>query len=453
MNRGTQGFFRNWTTPQILHGGLGSLCLGALALAIVAYTGLLQHRNAVQTVGKDAAPSIIAAQSMKSSLADLDANVANELMVKPGRNFQSIAGYAQRRTEVGNNLVRAAENITYGEAERRPIQTLEGALGEYGSLVSRARTLHERADEPGALEAYRKAYRVLEETIFPAADALSKANSQVLDRSYARVGRASSLSTAATVTAGLCLLAILTALQIFLTVRMRRLINPCLLLATLLTFAFVLSTMHAFRAATAHLKVAKEDAFTSIEALWQARAAAYDANTDESRWLFDHAHAPQYEAAFFEKTARLLQVPKGRSYENMLNATQGTLPQGMQGYLAKEWDNITFEGEREAAQQTIRTYGNYYADDKQIRALENGGGHEDAIAYCISMKPGESNWAFVQFDKALGHTIDINQTAFDRAVESGFQDLRGLDLLCPIFGIGVAVLAFFGLRPRLKEYA
>lgn len=453
MNRGTVGYFGRWTTPQLLHGALGSLCLGALLLSLVAYMGVVQHRYAVQTVGRDAAPSIIAAQSMKASLADLDANVANELMVEPGRNFQSIAGYAQRRTEVGNNLIRAAENITYGEAERQPIRKMEGALGEYGSLVSRARTLHERAEEQGALEAYRRAYGVLEETLFPAANALSKANSEVLDRSYARVGRVSSLLTASMVTAGLLLLALLTALQVFLTVRMRRLVNPCLLLATGMTLAFVLFTTRAFHEATAHLKIAKEDAFTSIEALWQARAAAYDANTDESRWLFDPANAGQYERGFFAKTAQLLRPTGEQSYENMLAVTQGTLPRGTEGYLAKEWDNITFVGEQDAAQQTIRAFGIYYSDDKKIRALQSAGRHAESVAYCISMAPGDSNWAFDQFDKALGHTIAINQAAFDHAVDQGFQDLRGLDFLCPILGFGVALLAFLGLRPRLKEYA
>ena len=72
--------------------------------------------------------------------------------------------------------------------------------------------------------------------------------------------------------------------------------------------------------------------------------------------------------------------------------------------------------------------------------------------YCISMTPGDSNWAFAQFDKALGKTIDINRRAFDVAVAHGFGDLSGMDLLCPLVATGIAALAFVGLRPRLREY-
>ena len=421
MNKRASVSRGRWTTPQLLHGGVAALCLGALLVSLVAFSGVREHRSAVQTVGKDAAPSIIAAQSIKSSLADLDANVANELMVKPGQNFASIAGYGQRRKEVGDNLIHAAENITYGEAERQPIRALEGGLGDYGSLVSRARTLHERSDEPGALEAYRRAYGVLEETLFPAADALAKANAQALDRSYAQASTSSLAMTAGVIITGGILLALLIGMQVFLTVRMRRLINPCLLAATLLTIGFVFYTVQAFRAATAHLKVAKEDAFTSITALWQARATAYDANTDESRWLFDRAHAADYESAFFAKNARLLAAPGGESYANVAAVTAGPLPHGMQGYLAQEMDNITFAGEQEAAQETIRTFGAYFAADQKIRDLENGGRHADAVAFCISMKPGDSNWAFSQFDKALGHTIDINQAAFRQGRGAGIS--------------------------------
>ena len=129
MNRGTVEYFGRWTTPQRLHGALGSLCLGALLLSLVAYTGVVQHRYAVQTVGRDAVPSIIAAQSMKASLADLDANVANELMVKPGQNFQSIAGYVQRRTEVGNSLIRAGVRALYDTCFPRGDGALKNCQG------------------------------------------------------------------------------------------------------------------------------------------------------------------------------------------------------------------------------------------------------------------------------------------------------------------------------------
>jgi hypothetical protein len=443
---------RRWTTPQILHAALGAVTLGGLLLSLVAWAGVRQHRQAIKSVGQDAAPSIIAAQSIKSALADLDANVANELMVKPGQSAGSIASYAQRRQEIGATLIRAAENITYGDAERKPIRTLEVELGAYEVEAARARTLHERGDDPAALAAYGQAYRTLQETLLPAADELSRANTEALNHTYAQVNAGSVVMTILLLLVGASLTAVLLATQGFLSRRMRRTFNPLLLLATLLTLAVLALWIHAFRAATYQLKIAKEDAFTSILALWQARAVAYDANTDESRWLLDRPHARDYESAFFAKTARLLQLSGGQSYESVTAATRGDLPEGARGYFATELNNITFAGEREAAQEMVHTYGVYYADDRKIRELENAGRHEAAVAYCISMAHGDSNWAFDQFDRALGKTLDLNRHAFDFAVERGFGALNGMEILCPLAGLSIAALAFAGLRPRIREY-
>jgi hypothetical protein len=375
-------------------------------------------------------------------------------MVSKGQNAQSIEGYAQRRGEVGEKLISAAANITYGDAERQPIQRLEAGLGDYDAQAARARALKDRnAQDVGALEAYRQADQTLHDTLFPAADALTKANTDVLDHTYGDVQSASARTAAFVWLTGLLLIAALVALQVFLSQRMRRTFNPSLLVATGLTLWLMAHTVAVFTRSAHHLKIAREDAFTSLQALWQLRAVAYDANTDESRWLLDRANADSYDRAFFTKTAQILHLPSGQSYESMRAATQGPLPQGAKGYLAQELGNITFAGEQEAAQQTVQTFGVYYAADQKIRGLEKAGRHEAAVAFCISMAPGDSNWAFDKFDKALGKTLDINQRAFDGAVAQGFQDLRGVEWLGSVLIVSVAALGYMGLRPRLKEYA
>ena len=444
---------RAWTTPRILHAALGSVYLGSVLFCLSVVFGVRQHRAALKTVGQDATPSIIAAQSIKAGLADMDANVANELMAAKGQNAQSIEGYAQRRGEVGEKLIGAAANITYGEAERQPIQKLETGLGDYEEQASRARALKDRnSQDVGVLEAYRQADQTLHDMLFPAADALTKANTDVLDRTYRETQSASARTAAWVWFTGLLLLAALIALQVFLSQRMRRTFNPPLLAATALTLWLMAHTVAVFGRSANQLKIAREDAFTSLQALWQLRATAYDANTDESRWLLDRANADSYDKAFFAKTAQMLQVPTGQSYESVRAATQGPLPQGAKGYLAQELGNITFAGEREAAQQTVQTFGVYYAADQKIRSLERAGKHEEAVAFCISMAPGDSNWAFDQFDKALGKTLDINQRAFDGAITQGFQDLQGAEWLGAALIVGAAALGYIGLRLRLREY-
>ena len=442
-----------WTTPRLLQASLLAIAITALLLFLAIFSGVRQRRNAVQTIGKDSAPSILAAQRIKASLADMDANVANELMVNLGENSQSIKGYEDDQTAVTESLIHAAENITYGDAERKPILTLASALGNYEELTARARLLHERHD-PTSIEVYRRADEVLHNTLFPAADALNGANSTMLTQTYGDVQSVSLITFGLAVLAGAALLIVLISTQLFLSRRMRRTLNPALLLATLLTLWFLVHTLEAFHAVGAHLKVVKEDAFTSLQALWEAKAVSYDANTDESRWLLDRPHATEYENAFFQKAGQLVGFSPSDMYGKMATVTSTkSLPPGTSGYLAQELANITFEGEQEEATEALRTFAFYITLDKKIRQLENGGNHAEAVRFCISMAPGDSNWAFSQFDSALDKTIAINQKAFDTAVTQGFDDVKGLDILAPIIALVIVVLAFFGLRPRLHEYA
>jgi hypothetical protein len=442
-----------WTTPRLLQTALLTIWALGLLFFLAALAGVRASRSAVQTIGKDAVPSILAAQRLKVSLSDLDANVVNELMVPPGASAGSIKGYVERRQEITDSLIRAAENITYGDLERKPITDLTNALSAFERLAIKARTLHQRGDERGATATYRDALNQLHNYLLPAADALAKANTDALNRREAGLNARGGLLTAFTLLTGLLLLAALVATQLFLSQRMRRTLNPALLTATLLAAVTLALIVRASGAVKEQVRIARDDAFASLAALWQARAVAYDANSDESRWLFDREHRPELEQAFFDKCALLLKLPGGQSYDAMAAATSGaSLPPGAEGFFAKELGNITFAGEREAAGEMVRAFGVYYVKDGRIRSLENAGQHAESVRFCISMAPGDSNWAYAQFDQALDKTIEINQNAFDAAIESGFGRLRGYDVGLPVAALVIGALALAGIRPRLREY-
>ena len=122
------------------------------------------------------------------------------------------------------------------------------------------------------------------------------------------------------------------------------------------------------------------------------------------------------------------------------------------GFLADELNNITFKGEREAALQTVKDFGEYLRIDQEIRGLQRSGKHASALELCIGTRTGESNWAFDQFDKALGETIDINQDEFKNAVNRGFETLSYFELKASIVAVIIALLAFFGILQRIQEY-
>jgi hypothetical protein len=123
-----------------------------------------------------------------------------------------------------------------------------------------------------------------------------------------------------------------------------------------------------------------------------------------------------------------------------------------QGLLGNELANITFDGEDAAAKATLAGWLDYVRIDRQIRALEAAGRHKEAVALCLGTQPGQSDWAFERFVKALLKTMDINQTQFDLAIGRAFGEVRWLwvlllpALLCPLLG------SLFGLQQRLAEF-
>jgi hypothetical protein len=451
-----------WHTPRKLQLALALTCLATLIFFPVAQSSVAQFHNAMKTVGHDSAPSIVMAERIKAGLADMDADVANELIAHPGQNASSLADYESNRKQVTDNLVSAAENITYGDAERVPIQTIEEGLGVYEAFVAQARVFHKRGGDPEVLPSYHQATLEMHTVLLPAADALDKANHDMMTLVYAQHKDADGRALGLVWLTGLLLLAALFAVQIFLVKRMRRLINPLLAIATLLALGFLIFTTASLHEESIHLKVAKEDSFDSVYALWHARAIAYDANAAESRWLLDRGYGVASAGEFFSGIGQLAAFGPGESYESLADHAQqvhvgagdwpNQVPPDFHGYLADEMRNITFDGEQEGVVATMRALGTYVAIDGQIRQDQNAGRHADAIALCVGDNPGQSDWAFEQFDSALGSIIDLNQKQFDLAVSRGDEELAPFDWLTPTVCIAIAALALLGVLPRIREY-
>lgn len=422
-----------------------------LVMTIAAVQG---QRYAIKTIGKDTAPSIIAAQHIKSGIADLDANAANKLLVDVGKNPAAEKAYDDRRKEVVEATLAAAENITYGDAERNPIRTLFVALGDYRLKIHEARIFQKQKNNTAILEAYRAGADIVDSTLLPAAEALDQTNREALNRIYNKQKFTMGMYLFFVAISSIGLLTILVYLQIFLNRRMRRLLNPMLLLATAIAIFFIGSTFRTLFSASTQLKIAKEDAFESIHALWQVRALAYSANGDESRYLLDASMANKHEQAFATKVAKLAEIPDVETFKRVVNTlTSGGTNVGFKGLFADALNNITFKGERKAAIATLAAFGTYLEIDQQIRQLKQSGNHDAAVALCIGNSQGQSNWAFDRFDSALDKTIVINQQAFDRAVTLGFKDTEGFEITAPIALSAIALLTLFGLLPRTKEYS
>lgn len=260
---------------------------------------------------------------------------------------------------------------------------------------------------------------------------------------------------------GLALLAVLVGLQLLIAARHRRVLNPALAGATLVTVVLATWAAALLGAQASHLFVAKQDAFDSTLALTQARAVSYDGNADESRFLVDPGRAIMYQDAFeaqSQRLARLAGVASVFQYDATLakaveayRANHADVTFG--GYFGTEFRNITFTGERAAAQRTLYAYQVYQRYDRRIRAFNARGDLRGAIAFDTSLAPGNSNWAFYRYDTDLQALIKINQDAFGQSIAAGESGGTGWNGPFPIIGsIAIIILALVGVRSRLAEY-
>jgi CHASE3 domain sensor protein len=439
---------REWAdTPHVLQTSMVVIWVAALGLVLAANTSLADAHRTVQTIGRDTAPSIVAAQSMKASMVDMDANAANDLLGGPDGVQAARDTYNTDRSAAVAGLIRAAKNITYPEEEPL-IQTMENDMSLYAGYVAQAQLYNKVGDPASATKSMKTATDLMHQQILPAADQLDAVNFDHLTTTYADRQQTAGLSLALVLIAGALAVGLLVIVQVFVAKRTRRTFNLPLLGATLVALLLTGRLVSTLNAETTDLKVAKQDAFDSVHFLWQARAIAYDANGDESLYLLPGFDQQQYDTSFHAKASELADRPL--TDQLIIQAAAGKVQ--FKGRLADEMNNITFPGELEAATQMLRTYAQYYALDGQIRAFETSGQHDAAVALDTGSAIGQSDWAFAQFDAALGQTLGINEQWFSDSVQRAFDDLNGLDVLGPIAGLILAGLVWLGLQPRIAEY-
>jgi hypothetical protein len=426
--------WKELNTPQKLRAGLILIWAMDALLLLTAIIGVQLHRSAMQTVAVDAAPSIISAQNIKTAMADMDASLANELLGKPGEMAAEFKIYEQRRKEAATHLIDAAKNITF-EGERELIEGLQIDLGTFEAKAQRARDLHERNDR-GSVDAYREAADVMDARLLYHAGQLDEVNFSHLKGNYDDHAHTSNTSGFLLMLMGAALVFVLIGVQRFLTQKMHRILNPLLVLTTLVAGGFVLYTLSVMGTERENLKIAREDAFISIHALLKARAVAYSAHAVESRYLLDPAHASDYETAFTEHVKALLDPPDRHGKH------------GSNGFLADELNNITFgQTEQDAAEKAVNTFETFLTVDARMRRSAQSGKYAEAIELCTN------NPAFREFDEAIGETEKINRNQFHVAVDAGFSALSNYELKASIIAAVIAILAFAGLLPRMREYS
>ncbi|MGW3414900.1 hypothetical protein [Streptomyces sp. NPDC000888] len=450
---------------RLLRTATVSLAAALVLLLALAAFAATDTWNAV--AGRDA-PRTTSAADLDLALNDMDAQAANILLSSgdagQGRlktPYEKAVGfYGDARRAIGHHLRTLAVAAQGDRADERTVESLTDDFAEYQELIGRALENDGRTGgKTAALADYRTATDLLQAQLLPGAGKLVDSNDDAFNREYAQSRSALATQLAAVIALGVVLLAALGVLQWYLARRFGRNLNPGVLAATGCALLAVFLGSQALAASAEDLRVARRDAFDSVVALSRARAIAYDANADESRYLLDPGRRDQYARAFLAKSQQLYGISHASlsTYDAGLDRTWQAYEAdhddlGFTGEFRRELDNITFPGERAAAEKTIETYAVYQRDDRKIRALLAQGKEREAVEFCMGWEPGTSNAHFGEWMAALDKVTDINRAHFTDSVDAGRSETTGLLPWTLGLLIVAGALTVLGLRPRLAEF-
>ncbi|MDI2132893.1 hypothetical protein [Yinghuangia seranimata] len=397
---------------------IAALC-AALALGVNA------ANDNLDTVGHATAPQAATATDLYFSLADMDAQVANVLLVghdeSVGNKQSALRQLRQRRAAVSDDLQALIDRGLDAEGATL-VRQLIADLATYDGFTAQARLSDDQIldrDGPGrppaqATNYYLNATVLLHQDLLPAADRLGRAAEHRLAVSADDGASTTRMAALAVAVLGGAAVLVLAVWQVALARRFRRVFNPALLAATL---AVAVVTVLGAGLLTDHgdrVRDAKSQAFDPFATLAHARALASDANADHSRYLILPDRAPAYRAAFAEKSRALALASTSPPLATRLAAFQ--------------------------------------RDDRDLQTAVTSGRREAAIGMATNVGRGNLAFEFFDYQDVLGDTAAEHRADFDQRVSDARSALDGWMVLPPlVLGVGV-LLVLAGVRPRLREY-
>lgn len=394
----------------------------ALLLALSLLMARVQHQ--VRIIGAEAAPQAATAADLYFALSDMDAQVARLVLTDgndalAGSQIDALGTYQERSRQVDADLQRSLTTSSTA-ADRAAVLALLDHLAVYRERVWQTLTAGD-----AAAGYYTQATNVLHLDLLPAAQGLRDASEARLSRAYdaKRVTQVWAVTLA--IVLGIALLGLLVGLQVWLARRFRRVLNPALLAATVLTVLLVIPALIVLSAQGSRLLDARERSLTPFLALSQARAVSYDAAADTSRYLISDNLA-YYDEDFARKAKALADELPG---------------------VAGGPDVSPYQSDQVASR-----WAAYRKDHEKIIGLAAAGKDADAVDALTGIRRGDAAFDFTYYDAAVDEIATARRSAFDASLHDTATLLTGWAWI-PVVVMGLVMLLVpVSVRRRLAEY-
>ncbi|GAA4628059.1 hypothetical protein GCM10023196_042860 [Actinoallomurus vinaceus] len=453
------GRLRIRTMPGRIRALAAVAALAVLVVVLVTTLTVQDARDGLRVIGHDAGPQVVATGDLYFALSDMDAQLADALLIGGDRGLAdrraaALRTYEQRRSEANRALLQGSRLAGTDATEQRTAQEMLDALGRYERLAGQALQTDEQSNHaagppPAAVTAlYRQATDLMKLDVLPKAYNLTLDNGTKVRRTYEAKRSAVLNGRIWVVLTGLLLIVVLAGVQWYFIRRFRRLVNPFLALATVGTLVLVVVSVALLSSEAGRLRTAKEDGFDSVLALSRARAISNSAHADEARYLLDPGRADTYEQVYLDKSLAIMYVPAGNldKYYTLVDEKIGG--SDFLGFFGTEAHHVTLPGQQEALRKVLSGYQKVQANDRNIRQLATGGDRRGALSAKLNAGTGD----FGDYDTALVSLKNLHGRAFDKAISAGDHGLRGWNIVLPGAAVLLIILILAGVRPRLSEY-
>ena len=397
----------------------------ALVFAVVGAFGVNRRANAINEV-RTASRQLLALQDIQVRIVHADSIASSSYLRSGQEDPAQRTAYLDEIAKAGDGLVAVSAAATAADLEQ--LSSASRLLGSYVGLVEQARANNRQGFPVGA--AYQRQANGIVSNADPDTPDIVSSLRVVEESQRTQINH----SLASAHRAGIWLHVTGWLLFIALAVgswwmwrTFRRVVNLPIAIALLVLFLLLLIGGVSQARAASHADDAVGTQLASADKAAQARAAAFEARSQEALTL----------------------INRGNGTANEVNWELGNdiVSREMSSGLGSD-DGLT--------SGALSAYASYGEAHVEVRALDNAGDWDQAVAVSLGLqatsKDINSADAFDAFDKAVGQIATAEGSTASTRLSSAVHPLNSLRNLVFLAGLVIAVLAALGCGQRLKEY-
>ena len=397
----------------------------ALVFAVVGAFGVNRRANAINEV-RTASRQLLALQDIQVRIVHADAIASSSYLRSGQEDPAQRTAYLDEIAKAGDGLV--AVSAAAKSADLEQLSTASRLLGSYVGLVEQARANNRQGFPVGA--AYQRQANGIVSNADPDTPDIVSSLRAVEESQRAQIND----SLASAHRAGIWLHVTGWLLFIALVVgswwmwrTFRRVVNLPIAVALLVLFLLLLIGGIKQAAAVSDADDAVGTQLAGADKAAQARAAAFEARSQEALTL----------------------INRGNGAANEVNWQLGN------DVVTREMSN-TLGSDDGLSSDAASAYASYAEAHIEIRELDNAGNWDQAVAVSLGTQKTsagiDSVKAFDDFDQAVGKIATTEGSTASARLSSAVHPLSSLRNIVFLAGLVIAVLAALGCGQRLKEY-